>query len=125
RVVVALLQECAEIGELQHALAAGLLTREQVHAELGDVIVGRRPGRTRADEITMFDSTGTALQDVAAAIVVYEQARAIGRGSEVKLDQGAESPGGRFADEAPPPRRTCGERSMTVRACFRDWRVMR
>ena len=56
-------------------------------AELGDVIVGRRPGRTRADEITMFDSTGTALQDVAAAIVVYEQARAIGRGSEVKLDE--------------------------------------
>ena len=77
---------CAEIGELQHALAAGLLTREQVHGELGDVIVGRRPGRTRADEITMLDSTGTALQDVAAAIVVYEQARAAGRGTEVKLD---------------------------------------
>src|SRR5215831_5444245 len=84
--VVDVLQQCAEIGELQHALAAGLLTREQVHAELGDVIVGRRPGRTRADEITMFDSTGTALQDVAAAIVVYEQARATGRGMEVKLD---------------------------------------
>ena len=84
--VVDVLQQCAEIGELQHALAAGLLTREQVHGELGDVIVGRRPGRTRADEITMFDSTGTALQDVAAAIVVYEQARAAGRGTEVKLD---------------------------------------
>jgi ornithine cyclodeaminase/alanine dehydrogenase-like protein (mu-crystallin family) len=84
--VVDVLQQCAEIGELQHALAAGLLTREQVHAELGDVIVGRRPGRTRADEITMFDSTGTALQDVAAAIVVYEQARAAGRGMEVKLN---------------------------------------
>ena len=50
------------------------------------MIVGRRPGRTRADEITMFDSSGTALQDVAAAIVVYEQARAAGRGTEVKLD---------------------------------------
>jgi alanine dehydrogenase len=84
--VVDVLQQCAEIGELQHALAAGLLTREEVHAELGDVIVGRRPGRTRADEITMFDSSGTALQDVAAAIVVYEQARAAGRGTEVKLD---------------------------------------
>jgi len=84
--VVDVLQQCAEIGELQHALAAGLLTREQVHAELGDVIVGRRPGRSRADEITMFDSSGTALQDVAAAIVVYEQARAAGRGTEVKLD---------------------------------------
>jgi len=85
--VVDVLQQCAEIGELQHALAAGLLTCEQVHAELGDVIVGRRPGRTRADEITMFDSSGTALQDVAAAIVVYEQARVAGRGTEVKLDE--------------------------------------
>src|SRR5262249_58304062 len=57
--VVDVLQQCAEIGELQHALASGLLTRYQLHAELGDVIVGRRPGRSRADEITMFDSSAT------------------------------------------------------------------
>jgi len=84
--VVDVLAQCAEIGELQHALAAGLLTREQVHAELGDVVIGRKPGRTRDDEITIFDSSGTALQDVAAAIAVYEQARAAGRGTEVTLD---------------------------------------
>jgi alanine dehydrogenase len=84
--VVDVLEQCAEIGELQHALAAGLLTREQVHAELADVVSGRRPGRTRDDEITVFDSSGTALQDVAAAIAVYEKARALGRGTEVKLD---------------------------------------
>jgi ornithine cyclodeaminase/alanine dehydrogenase-like protein (mu-crystallin family) len=84
--VVDVLEQCAEIGELQHVLAAGLLTREQVHAELADVVAGRRPGRTRAGEITIFDSTGTALQDVAAAVVIYENARAIGRGVEVKLD---------------------------------------
>ena len=84
--VVDLLEQCAEIGELQHALAAGLLTRERVHAELADVIVGRRPGRTRTDEITIFDSSGTALQDVAAAVVVYEKARAAGRGLEVRFD---------------------------------------
>jgi alanine dehydrogenase len=84
--VVDVLEQCAEIGELQHALAAGLITREQVHAELADVVVGRRPGRTRADEITIFDSSGTALQDVAAAVVVYEKARAAGRGLEVRLD---------------------------------------
>jgi len=84
--VVDVLEQCAEIGELQHALAAGLITREQVHAELGDVVAGRRPGRTRDDEITIFDSSGTALQDVAAAIAVYEKARAIGRGTEVGLD---------------------------------------
>ena len=84
--VVDVLEQCAEIGELQHALAAGLLTRDRVHAELADVVSGRRPGRTRDDEITVFDSSGTALQDVAAAVAVYEKARARGRGTEVKLD---------------------------------------
>jgi alanine dehydrogenase len=84
--VVDVLEQCAEIGELQHALAAGLLTREQVHAQLGDVLAGRRPGRTRDDEITIFDSSGTALQDVAAAVAVYEKALATGRGVTVSLD---------------------------------------
>jgi len=84
--VVDVLGQCAEIGELHHALAAGVLTRERVHGELADVVAGRRPGRTRADEITIFDSSGTALQDVAAAVAVYEKARACGRGTVVKLD---------------------------------------
>lgn len=86
--VVDVLEQCAEIGELQHALAADLMTRSQVHAELADLVTGRRPGRTREDEIIVFDSTGTALQDVAAAVVVYERARTMGRGTEVKLDEG-------------------------------------
>jgi ornithine cyclodeaminase/alanine dehydrogenase-like protein (mu-crystallin family) len=84
--VVDVLDQCAEIGELQHALAAGLMTREQVHAELGDVVTRRRPGRTQRDEITIFDSSGTALQDVAAAAAVYETARAAGRGTQLALD---------------------------------------
>jgi alanine dehydrogenase len=84
--VVDVIDQCSEIGELQHALAGGLMTREQVHAELGDVVAGRRSGRTQRDEITIFDSSGTALQDVAAAVAVYEKARATGRGTEVMLD---------------------------------------
>ena len=84
--VVDVLDQCAEIGELHHALAANLLRREQIHAELAEVVAGRRPGRTRRDEITIFDSSGTALQDVAAAIAVYEKARAMGRGTKVTLD---------------------------------------
>ena len=84
--VVDVLEQCAAIGELQHVLAAGLMTRDQVHAELADVVVGRRPGRTRDDEITVFDSSGTALQDVAAAMAVYAKAQASGRGTEIKLD---------------------------------------
>jgi len=84
--VVDVLDQCADIGELQHALAAGLMKPEDVHAELGEVVAGRRPGRTRKDEITIFDSSGTALQDVAASIAVYERARATGRGAEASLD---------------------------------------
>jgi alanine dehydrogenase len=84
--VVDVLEQCAEIGELQHVLAAGLLKREDVHAELADVVAGRRPGRTRDDEVTVFDSSGTALQDVAAAVAVYDGARRAGRGTEVRLD---------------------------------------
>jgi ornithine cyclodeaminase/alanine dehydrogenase-like protein (mu-crystallin family) len=84
--VVDALEQCAEIGELQHALAAGLMTRAGVHAELSEIVAGRRPGRTRNDEITVFDSSGTALEDVAAARVVYEKARATGCGTEVGLD---------------------------------------
>ena len=83
--VVDVLHQCAEIGELHHALAAGLVTREHVHAELGDIVAGRRPGRTREDETTIFDSSGTALQDVAAAVAVYEKAQATRRGTSVSL----------------------------------------
>ncbi|HZI67889.1 MAG TPA: ornithine cyclodeaminase family protein, partial [Thermoanaerobaculia bacterium] len=81
KVVVDSLDQCAEIGEIQHALAASLVSREDVHAELADVLDDRKPGRTSADEITVFDSTGTALEDVAAAIAVYEKAVAAGRGT--------------------------------------------
>ena len=74
KVVVDILEQCEKVGELHHALRLGAMRREQVHAELGEVVAGRKPGRTSADEITIFDSTGTALQDVAAAAVVYEKA---------------------------------------------------
>jgi alanine dehydrogenase len=84
-VVVDSLEQCATIGELHHALEAGLLTRAAVHAELGQVIAGRRPSRASAHEITIFDSTGTALQDVAAAAMVYERALVAGAGTTLDL----------------------------------------
>jgi|SRR6516225_9336534 ornithine cyclodeaminase/alanine dehydrogenase-like protein (mu-crystallin family) len=69
--VVDVLEQCATIGELHHALDVGLLSRDCVYAELGEIVAGIRPGRTTSDEITIFDSTGTAIQDAAAAIAVY------------------------------------------------------
>jgi alanine dehydrogenase len=82
KVVADVLDQCAAIGDLHHALAAGLMRREDVHAELGEVVAGRKPGRTSEEERIVFDSTGMALQDVAAAAIVYERARAAGRGTQ-------------------------------------------
>lgn len=84
-VVVDLIHSCAANGDLHHAIDAGVMTCDDVHAELADLVAGRVPGRTSPDEITVFDSTGTALQDVAAAIVVYERAIAAGIGLAVDL----------------------------------------
>lgn len=83
KVVVDLLEQCATIGDLHHALEQGLMTRAEVHAELGEVIAGKKPGRTSVDETIVFDSTGTALQDVASAAIVYERAVASERGMRV------------------------------------------
>lgn len=74
-VVTDLTEQCAAIGDLHHALARGVMRREMVHAQLGEVVAGKRPGRASQEEIIVFDSTGIALEDVAAAAVVYEKAR--------------------------------------------------
>ena len=84
-VVADILEQCATIGDLHHALAAGVMTRADVRAELGEIVAGRATGRSSPDEIIIFDSTGTALQDVAAAAVVYERATASGRGMRIEL----------------------------------------
>jgi alanine dehydrogenase len=80
-----LLDQCAEVGEFHHALEQGLLKREDFRGELGALIVGTAHGRTNADEITIYDSTGTALQDVAAAVAVYRKAKTLGIGTEIDL----------------------------------------
>ncbi len=74
RVVADSLDQCAEIGELHHALASGAMKKADVHAELAELVAGRRPGRATREEVTLFDSTGIALQDAAAAAIVYEKA---------------------------------------------------
>jgi len=85
RVVVDILAQCAAIGDLHHALAAGAMTQADVHAELADVVSGERSGRRSEEEVWVFDSTGTALQDVAAAALVFERACQSGRGVELDL----------------------------------------
>ena len=74
RVVVDLTSQCAAVGELHHALEAGVMTLDDVDAELADVLASRKPGRRSADEVIIFDATGTALQDTAAAAAAYKRA---------------------------------------------------
>lgn len=81
-VVVDLLPQAALIGDLHHAVARGLMRAEDVRAELGAVVAGRAPGRRSREEITIFDSTGIALQDLAAAVAVYERASGRSGGPE-------------------------------------------
>ena len=86
-VVTDVLEQCAGIGELHHALDAGVMSRDGVYAELAELVTGRKRGRRSPEEITIFDSTGTALQDVAAAALVYERAVAGGVGLSVALGE--------------------------------------
>ncbi len=73
--------QCADVGDLHHAIAGGLMSAQDVRGELGAVIAELTPGRKSAQEIVVFDSTGTALQDAAAAALVYERAIAAGAGA--------------------------------------------
>jgi alanine dehydrogenase len=87
KVVVDIAEQSASIGELHHAIEEGLLTVTDIHAELGCIIAGRKPGRVSDKEIIVFDSTGTALQDVAAAAIVYEKAMSGGVGSRLNFSE--------------------------------------
>lgn len=72
RLVVDSRDQCARLGELQHALAAGLVRADQA-VELGEIVAGRAPGRRTDAELTVCDLTGVGVQDVAAAMLVLEK----------------------------------------------------
>ena len=79
-------EQAAEIGDLRHALAAKAVTASHVHATLGEIVAGTKPGRTDASAITLFDSTGMGLQDVAAAAAVYRRAIAADVGRRLTIN---------------------------------------
>jgi len=73
--------QCEHVGDLHHAIAGGLMGADDVWGELGAVLTGAKPGRTSDEETFVFDSTGTALQDAAAAALVYRRALSEGAGT--------------------------------------------
>ena len=85
-IVVDDLDQCARIGDLHHALEAKALTTSEVRGSLDQLVAGRARGRVNESEIIVFDSTGVAIEDAAAAALVYEKALAAEVG--VRADAG-------------------------------------
>ena len=84
-VVVDVLAQSIVMGDMHHAIKAGVMKPSDVRAELGALISQGRPGRLSDDEITIFDSSGTGVQDVAAAARAYELAEDRGLGRRCSL----------------------------------------
>lgn len=85
RIFVDDVRQCRTDGEINVALAEGIITEADIAGEIGEVVAGKTPGRTSDDEITVFDSTGIALQDSATVPLEYERAVAAGVGVEKKM----------------------------------------
>jgi alanine dehydrogenase len=66
--------QCLEKGETWHPLHSNIIRKEDIHAELGEILLGKKSGREREDEITIFDSTGIAIQDNTTAARIYRNA---------------------------------------------------
>ena len=78
-------EQCTHSGEINVPWSEGVLSEADIYGELGAIVAGELPGREPGDGITLFDSTGLAIQDVAAAHVAYENARDAGRGTDFSL----------------------------------------
>jgi ornithine cyclodeaminase/alanine dehydrogenase-like protein (mu-crystallin family) len=85
RILVDDIEACTSGGDLNHALREGVLTKDQVHADLADLAKGHKIGRAADEDLVIFDSSGSGVQDVAAAWVAYREARRTGIGARFDL----------------------------------------
>ena len=67
-------EQCIDKGETWHPVNSGIITKEDIHGEIGEILLGRKPGRENDEEITIFDSTGMAIQDNTASYKIYQNA---------------------------------------------------
>ena len=85
RIFVDDIRQCRNDGEINVPLSEGVITEDDIAGEIGQVVAGKLEGRTSDDDITVFDSTGIALQDSATVPLEYERAVAAGVGIEKKM----------------------------------------
>ena len=108
-----------ESGDYRLALAEGAIADDHIAAELGDVLIGAHPGRTSADEITVFESLGVAVEDLFAAEYVVRRARESGRGIAADFDSHRRDPPGGRRDRrrgSAHSARACATAGRAVRA---------
>lgn len=74
-----------EAGDIVKAIQAGLIQESSIHAEVGEIVLGKKSGRQSQDEITFFKSVGNAVQDAAAAQLALKNAREMKLGTEVEF----------------------------------------
>ncbi len=85
KVVVDAWEQASHSGEINVPVRKKLITRKDIHADIGQIIAGKKKGRTGEDEITVFDSTGLAIQDVAVADLIYRTAAKKKIGKKIKI----------------------------------------
>ena len=85
KVVVDDLTQAVHSGEVNVPISEGLLAPQDIYAQIGEILTGKKPGRVSDEEITIFDSTGLGIQDVAAGNAVYKKALNTGLGMRLKL----------------------------------------
>jgi ornithine cyclodeaminase/alanine dehydrogenase-like protein (mu-crystallin family) len=74
-----------EAGDIIQPINSGIITEDHIHAEIGEIVLGTKEGRTSDDEITVFKSVGNAVQDVSAAAIILDNAAKLNIGSIINL----------------------------------------
>jgi alanine dehydrogenase len=85
RIFIDDIRQCRTDGEINVPLSKGIIKEQDISGEIGEVVTGKKQGRRSDDEVTLFDSTGIALQDSATVPLEYERALAAGVGVEKKM----------------------------------------
>lgn len=75
----------SEAGDIIIPINEGTVTADHIYSELGEIVIGKKLGRTSYDQITLFKSNGLAIQDAAAAKLVFDKARELGIGKEIEI----------------------------------------
>lgn len=77
--------ECKKRGDTQHPFKAAYITDNDVHAEIGEILLGEKCGRENENEVTIFDATGLSVQDINTSLFVYRKAIESKAGKNIEI----------------------------------------